>query len=216
MAKSKTLTAVQKTNKNNRDRGKAFEKKIAETLGWYRVPLSGSSSLFGWSDVRDSETIGEGIWMGECKTMKPNTLEPTYTIKLEWLDKLVSRAMVENKMPVLFITLYGDTAKFVSIPRKLAEVVSTHCQNIIPLFYDVPIKRSSKNQKNYTIKRSFLMEHKFRAVRREKLNSMMWAYRFEDEEQSSWVLMHLDEFMRFHSDSRLGLVHSEYTKLYTQ
>lgn len=217
MGKSqKPITSQQRTNRNNKERGKAFEKRMAETLGWFRVPLSGSSSLFGWCDVRDSETKEDGIWLGECKTMTPdNPDNKSYTIELKWLDKLTARSAEEKKMPVLFFTLYGDTVKFVAIPELLFALITRACPYVNPIYFDYRIKRMSKNHKNYTLQRDYFMSHKFRSVRREKVNTAVWRFGFEDEIcGSGWVMMHLSEFMRFYKDYHcLNLVRKDYVAI---
>jgi hypothetical protein len=215
MANTKVITAQQRTNRNNKERGKAFEKRMAEVLGWFRVPMSGSSAVFGWCDVRDAEKKGDGIWLGECKTMTPSNPEHrTYTIELQWLNKLLYRSDAEMKMPVLLFTLYGDSAKFVAMPVRLFEIIERICQYINPIYFDIKIKRMSDKHKNYTLSRDYFMDHRFRSIRRAKMNTAVWRFGFEDEKSGSgWVIMHLDDFMRFHKDPRLDLAHKEYTAI---
>ena len=53
-------------NRNNRKRGGAFEKRVADYLGFEVVPYSGSNARFGYGDVRNNE------WLIECKNIKLN------------------------------------------------------------------------------------------------------------------------------------------------
>jgi len=62
-----------KRNRNNRKRGKAFEKKVADFLGFYRVPYSGSAENFGLGDIRDRESQDDSLVMGECKSITPRS-----------------------------------------------------------------------------------------------------------------------------------------------
>lgn len=96
-------------NRNNRERGKAFERKVADFLNWIRVPYSGSAEVFGLGDVRDHEDQHQTRYMGECKSITPRSqAEINYIIQEKWLvgkDSIVARAKKQgNKMPLLFIT----------------------------------------------------------------------------------------------------------------
>ncbi|AZS49245.1 hypothetical protein BpsS140_00052 [Bacillus phage vB_BpsS-140] len=100
--------SIQKTNNNNRQRGSAFEKKVAEFLGFFRVPLSGSAEIFGLGDVRDVESQEDSLTIGECKSITPRSArEINYTVKEEWLigkNGIVGKAKKKNKMPWLALT----------------------------------------------------------------------------------------------------------------
>jgi len=209
----KELSAQQIINRKNRQRGKSFEKNIASLLNWFLVPMSGNNAAMGWGDVKDKELKNDAIYMGECKTITPkNPLEKIYNIQLEWLDKLTSRSISENnKMPVLFFTLFGDTNKFVMIPKDILDIVN----NLIPyvdIVYDVMrIKRQSKNHKNYSIPRDYVMDHRFRNIRRAKVNIIAWDFGFEDEvDGSKWAILHLSDFIKFYNDDRMCLVKKQY------
>lgn len=192
MAKERTQT--QKTNNNNRKRGAAFEKNVAKALNWYRVPLSGSSSLFGWCDVRDAESKSNGYWLGECKTMTPdNPDSPSYTIERKWLDKLVSRSAEELKIPVLFITLYSKPNKFVVLPSKLILTINKMMSSLMPTFFTIDIERKT-GQINYKVMNEILCNHQIRAIRRVKMNTPVWPIKFNDEVDYDWSIVHFDTF----------------------
>ena len=55
-----------KINRRNRKRGGAFEKRVADFLGFDVVPYSGSNARFGYGDVRNEE------WLIECKNITPD------------------------------------------------------------------------------------------------------------------------------------------------
>jgi hypothetical protein len=114
------VKSASQTNKNNRERGKAFEDKMARFLGWWRIPYSGSSELFGLGDIRDSEDKSSARYMGECKSITPKSVsEINYIIKEKWLvgkDSVVARAKKENnKFPVLLLTKAKSPLSFAII-----------------------------------------------------------------------------------------------------
>jgi hypothetical protein len=141
-----------KTNKNNRERGKAFENKMAKYLGWWRIPYSGSSELFGLGDIRDTEDKATARYMGECKSITPRSAkEINYIIQEKWLvgkDSVVARAKKEgNKFPVLFFTKVRSALSFAIIREKdfkmcmqALEILRRH--NIISDTRDVDQMRS--------------------------------------------------------------------------
>jgi hypothetical protein len=108
-----------KTNRNNRERGKAFEKKIADFLNWWRIPYSGSSELHGLGDVRDHEDRERARYLAECKSMTPRSAkEINYIIQEKWLVgkmSIIHRAKKGNKLPVLFFTKIKSPLSFAVI-----------------------------------------------------------------------------------------------------
>lgn len=109
------------TNRRNRNRGKSFEKRVAEKMGnWYRIAFSGSSELFGLGDVRDTEGKENATWMVECKTITPRSAkEINYIIKEEWLiGKLgvSTKAKKEyNKFWALAFTKKGSPLTYIAM-----------------------------------------------------------------------------------------------------
>lgn len=109
-----------KINKNNRERGKTFERKMAKFLGWFRIPYSGSSSTYGYGDIRDHEDQAKSTYMGECKSITPRSAkEINYIIKEKWLvgkDSIIAKAKKQgNKLPVLFFTKVRSPLSFAII-----------------------------------------------------------------------------------------------------
>lgn len=105
------------TNNRNRNRGKQFEARVAKFLGYFRIPYSGSSELWGLGDVRDFEDKDRSRVMIECKTMTPKSVkEINYIIKRDWIvgpDSVVAKAKKENnKLPALAFTRKGSKEIF--------------------------------------------------------------------------------------------------------
>lgn len=92
-------------NRNNRKRGGAFEKRVADYLGFEVVPYSGSNARFGYGDVRNNE------WLIECKNIKLNGNK--ITIKQLWIEKNRERADNVNKKSCIAWMPAGRTDKFI-------------------------------------------------------------------------------------------------------
>ena len=95
-----------KINKNNRKRGGAFEKKVADYLGFEVVPYSGSNARYGYGDVRSDK------WLIECKNI---TIKDTdkITIKQLWIDKNRERADDVHKLSCIAFMPSGRADKFI-------------------------------------------------------------------------------------------------------
>lgn len=94
-----------KINNNNRKRGGAFEKRVADFLGFEVVPYSGSNARFGYGDVRNDD------WLIECKNI---TLDgDKLTIKQSWIEKNRERADGYNKRSCIVFMPAGRVDKFV-------------------------------------------------------------------------------------------------------
>mgnify|MGYP001453083081 FL=1 len=104
-------------NRNNRNRGKNFERRVSKYLGFYRVPYSGSAEVFGLGDVRDNESQDESLTIGECKSITPrNKNSINYIIQEKWLigdTGIVNQAKKSNKMPWLAFTKVRSALWFV-------------------------------------------------------------------------------------------------------
>jgi hypothetical protein len=94
-----------KINRCNRKRGGAFEKKVADYLGFEVVPYSGSNARYGYGDVRGDK------WLIECKNI---TLDnDKLTIKQLWIEKNRERADDVNKNSAIAFMPAGRTDKFI-------------------------------------------------------------------------------------------------------
>jgi hypothetical protein len=94
-----------KINRNNRKRGGAFEKKVADYLGFEVVPYSGSNARFGYGDVRNNE------WLIECKNITPD--KDKITIKQLWIEKNRERADNVGKKSCIAWMPAGKADKFI-------------------------------------------------------------------------------------------------------
>lgn len=94
-----------KINRCNRKRGGAFEKRVADFLGFEVVPYSGSNARFGYGDVRNNK------WLIECKNI---TLDgDKLTIKQLWIEKNRERADAVNKNSAIAFMPAGKVDKFI-------------------------------------------------------------------------------------------------------
>lgn len=96
-----------KINRRNRKRGGAFEKRVADYLGFEVVPYSGSNARFGYGDVRNDE------WLIECKNITPDG--DKITIQQSWISKNRERADNDNKKSCIAWMPAGKVDKFVLI-----------------------------------------------------------------------------------------------------
>jgi hypothetical protein len=109
--------AQSRIGRNNKNRGRAFEKKCATALGWTRVPYSGGSGEWGKGDVVDGFHTKKGIWVAECKT-QDGTTSGNLSVKDKWLKQMQKEADETTRVPVLFLRLNGDTNSFVLLPEQ--------------------------------------------------------------------------------------------------
>ena len=94
-----------KINNRNRKRGGAFEKRVADYLGFEVVPYSGSNARYGYGDVRNNE------WLIECKNITPDG--DKITIKQLWIDKNRERADDVGKRSCIAWMPAGKVDKFI-------------------------------------------------------------------------------------------------------
>lgn len=134
-----------KINNNNRKRGNAFEKKVADYLGFEVVPYSGSNARFGYGDVRNNE------WLIECKNITPK--DDKITIKQLWISKNRERAdnvdkssciafMQSGRADKYILMEYEDFAKLGIVPDYGVELVAKvhNTKNLIFHMSDYYIK----------------------------------------------------------------------------
>lgn len=92
-------------NNNNRKRGGAFEKRVADYLGFEVVPYSGSNARYGFGDVRNDE------WLIECKNISLDG--DKITIKQLWIEKNRKRADDVGKRSCIAWMPAGKADKFI-------------------------------------------------------------------------------------------------------
>lgn len=100
-----TSDKQRKINRNNRKRGSAFEKRVADFLGFEVVPYSGSNARYGYGDVRSDD------WLIECKNIEPKNNK--ITVKQEWISKNRKRANDVDKSSAIIFMPSGKSVKFV-------------------------------------------------------------------------------------------------------
>lgn len=105
-----------KLGRNNKNRGRAFEKKVAAVLNWTRVPYSGGSGAWGEGDVVDGFYARRGKWFAECKTQPYGV--GNVSIRKKWIDRCLESARKENRLPVIITSLYGRSEAWVFLPFK--------------------------------------------------------------------------------------------------
>lgn len=70
--------------RGNKNRGRKFEREVADILKWTRVPYSGAMSEWGGGDVVDGFYSRNGLWSAECKTQQPGPVN-SISIKDKWI-----------------------------------------------------------------------------------------------------------------------------------
>lgn len=109
-------------NKNNRKRGSAFEKRVADFLGFEVVPYSGSNARFGYGDVRNDN------WLIECKNIKPDGNK--ITLQRKWIEKNRERAYMYGKNSAIAWMPQGRADKFILLEKDDFEVLQYICSDI--------------------------------------------------------------------------------------
>ena len=105
---------MKRRNNNNRKRGGKFEKRVADYLGLYPVPYSGSNARFGYGDITDN--CHKPSILGECKNTsydKPDIKR--ITIKKQWLDDIDRKAGDVGALSFLAFVAKGSPNKFAMI-----------------------------------------------------------------------------------------------------
>lgn len=124
MKRIKNNSPQARRNRNNRKRGSAFEKKVADILDMYAVPYSGTNSRFGWGDIRDHECKSMATWLGECKNITVKPEETTITIKREWIDKNNERANEIGCLSFIAFMQAGRANKYILIDDNVMTKIS--------------------------------------------------------------------------------------------
>lgn len=141
-----------KINRNNRQRGANFEKKVADYLDMFVVPYSGSNARYGYGDIRDSEGINGGTWLGECKNRKCDDI---FVIERDWWKMLDQRSCALRSHGFLAFMKSGRAEKYIMLHLGIFE--NLYNVSGVQLFrseYIVP--RLVHNTTNYRIPMSIL------------------------------------------------------------
>lgn len=166
---------MKRRNKNNRKRGSALEKKVADYLDMFVVPYSGSNNRFGWGDLRDIEGNGiGGYWTGECKSITPKDDNQIHVIKKDWIDDAKRRAedyctswfiaFSAVRSPITYIMIDEDTVLFIDkydrheiLEKKSHNVVNYRIpKSILPGIDEIIEVRNDGDEKTMIVMR---MDH---------------------------------------------------------
>jgi hypothetical protein len=103
-----------KVGRNSKNKGRAYERRIADELGWQRVPFSGASRDWGEGDVIDCYYSKKGLWRGECKK-QPARKSGDIVIDQKWLEQIAA-VKDKSRMDVIFTQEHGSPITFVVLP----------------------------------------------------------------------------------------------------
>jgi hypothetical protein len=95
------MADFKRIGRNNKNRGRAFERHVADFLGWTRVPYSGAQKDWGGGDVIDGFYTKDGFWTAECKTQKARP-DNAILIKAKWIGQMLSAATPERR-PIIIV-----------------------------------------------------------------------------------------------------------------
>lgn len=116
------MADFKRIGRNNKNRGRSFERKVGEWLGFYRVDDlldAGRAGLvkheleeLDGGDLVDWDPDDPGMWLLECKTQPAGNV----SIKDEWLKKLLRRAALVGRLCGVVTTRYKEVGAWVVLP----------------------------------------------------------------------------------------------------
>lgn len=87
---NKPTKNLSRISRNNKNRGREFERVVADALGWTRVPYSGGQKEWGGADVVDGFFKKKGFWAAECKThVVEGEGRADIHIKSKWIGQMI-------------------------------------------------------------------------------------------------------------------------------
>lgn len=115
------MTDFKKLGRNNKNRGRAFERRVAELLDVHRVDdllSAGRAGLIEHHlDVLDGgdlvDGMGAGDWLLECKTQPAGNI----SVKDGWIWKVIERANLTDKHAGIVTTRYREQGGWVILPK---------------------------------------------------------------------------------------------------
>lgn len=172
-----------KLGRNNKNRGRTFEKKVAAVLGWTRVPYSGGSGAWGEGDVVDGFYARTGKWFAECKT-QPCSQGMNVSVRSKWIERCFKSANKETRLPVIITSLYGRSEAYVFLPRR--SVFRWMFETKFELAADIRWHTKARGQGGFCVQGRWMNERK-------------WEIAFLDVEgakpgQQEWIIMKLEKF----------------------
>lgn len=114
---------VSKRNRANKNRGRAFERKVADLLGWTRVPYSGGVKEWGGGDVVDGYFKNNGQWAAECKTQQPKA---SYSITDKYIRQAMSATTHNGRFPVIVVKHVGQKHGYVFMTTAGYDYIEDH------------------------------------------------------------------------------------------
>lgn len=113
-----------KVGRNSKNKGRAYERRIADSLGWQRVPFSGASRDWGEGDVIDCYYSKNGYWRGECKK-QPARKSGDIVIDQKWIEQ-IDAVRDKTRLNVIFTQEHGSPITFVVLPPDAWEFVKPY------------------------------------------------------------------------------------------
>jgi len=189
------VTDWSKLGRRNKDRGKAFERKIAEFLGWRKVPYSGqAASAWGPGDIVDGD-LTSGYWLVECKT-QPRGTENNISIKDSWITKTIAEAQRSGRFPVLIVNTTRsklvDSLVFVPVFALPADKLP----DMLPYMQQQYNVRARGRGIGFVFRRKFIDEEWQAAA-------LVVQRKGDDDRYWLWVVLRLERFRRWVKQSGL-------------
>lgn len=111
------MTDFARVGRLNKNRGRAFERSVAEYLEWTRVPYSGAMSDWGGGDVVDGFYEQSGYWSAECKTQPKS---PSLSVKPKWI-KQMQKGATNGRTPIIITRNKGMSVSVAAVFMREAD-----------------------------------------------------------------------------------------------
>jgi hypothetical protein len=205
-----------KIGRNNKNRGRRFERDVADLLTWQRVPYSGAMSEWGSADVVDGFYKKRGYWAAECKTDLKQPDEPlSINIQAKWVSQLIggeyggrhgilvvsrilSRAKPGTKRPPAFVFMLDDTWNWFTeqLLRKSSEKTTTKDEYYHPpTFRTKQIGVTTRGMKyNFGVEEKYLNEMRRTEIPGEFRALAVEVYNKNAKDETHWHVLRLDDF----------------------
>lgn len=111
------MTDWAKLGRNNKNRGRAFEKRFAALMGWVWVGTLRQTLQEG--DVVDGFWKQDGFWVAECKTQQRGAKD-NISVTDGYITQAYLSAARTGRLPVIAIHLVGLRDDYVFLPQVVA------------------------------------------------------------------------------------------------
>lgn len=115
----------------NKNRGRNFERKVADLLEWTRVPYSGAIKDWGGGDVVDGFYKKRGFWSAECKTQQPGP-RGSISILQKWIQQMGNGA-IQGRRSLIITRNVGSIKIYAVLPVASVEII---IDSLMPSEYD--------------------------------------------------------------------------------